>query len=308
MLLAQSIRGHHAIFYIALSFFLSWVAPPVSAQEPRPVPALSGRVIDNTGTLSPADIGALTAKLGEFEQRRGAQIVILMVPSTAPEDISDYAQRVGDAWRIGRKDVGDGALLLVAKDDRRVRIATTKTLEGAIPDLVARQIIDRALTPRFQQGDFAGGLNAATDLMMSRISGENLALPDSTAVRSGTQPGFNWTDLAVFLFFAVPIGARLLSGMLGRKLGALATGGGAGVLAWLFTSSLVLAGGAAILGLIVALFAGLSGTALGGGLGRGRGVYYGGLAGGGWGGSGSGGGFSSGGGGDFGGGGASGSW
>lgn len=279
------------------------------AQDLQAVPALTAHVMDSTGTLDSAQVQALEAKLKAFEQSRGAQIMVLMVPSTQPEDIADYTQRVGDSWKIGRKDIGDGLLVVVAKNDRKMRIATTKTLEGAIPDLAARQIIDSAMTPRFKQGDFAGGLNAAADQIMARISGESLPLPadEKSPGKSARGPGgFQWTDLAVFLFFAVPIGARLLSGILGRKVGAVATGGVVGVLAWVFTSSLLLAGGAALVAVLFALFASLGAL---GGLGRSGGwSTSSGHSGGSWGGSGGGGGFSSGGGGDFGGGGSSGSW
>ncbi len=264
--------------------------------------------MDQTGTLDAAQLQALEAKLTAFEQSRGSQIVILMVASTLPEDITDYTQRVGDSWKIGRKDIGDGLLLVVAKNDRKVRIATTKTLEGALPDLATKQIIDNAITPRFKQGDFAGGLSAAADQIMARISGDNLAAPSEKSRGSKRQgiAGFQWTDLAVFLFFAVPIGARVLGSVIGRKAGAVATGGVVGVLAWLFTSSALLAGGAAVIGIMFALIASLGsfGSALGG---SGRGGGWGG--GGGFGGGRSGGGgFSSGGGGNFGGGGSSGSW
>ena len=281
----------------------------VQAQDLQPIPALSAHVMDKTGTLDAAQLQALDARLTAFEQSRGSQIVILMLPSTLPEDITDYTQRVGDSWKIGRKDIGDGLLLVVAKNDRKVRIATTKTLEGALPDLATKQIIDNAITPRFKQGDFAGGLSAAADQIMARISGENLAVPLEKPRPSKGQgiAGFQWTDLAVFLFFAVPIGARVLGGIIGRKAGAVATGGAVGVLAWLFTSSALLAGGAAVVGVIFALIAslgsfgsGLGGTRRGGGWGGGGGF--------GGGGSSGGGGFSSGGGGNFGGGGSSGSW
>jgi len=293
-----------AIFFIAL-----WSGfAPASAQDVQAVPPLTAHVMDHTGTLEPAQREALEAKLRAFEQARGAQVVMLMLPSTQPEDIAAYAQRVGDSWKIGRQHIGDGLLLVVAKNDRKVRIETTKALEGAIPDLAARQIIDDAITPRFRQGDFAGGLNAAADQIMARISGENLPAPQRSGSGRNKPDGFDWTDLAVFLFFAVPIGARLISGVLGRKAGAIATGGVVGVLAWVFTSSLLVAGLATLLGLLFALFASL------GSFGRGRrssGWGGGGLGssggGGSWGG-GSGGGFSSGGGGDFGGGGASGDW
>ncbi|MES2192446.1 MAG: TPM domain-containing protein [Pseudomonadota bacterium] len=274
-----------------------------SAQDLVAIPALTAHVIDTTGTLDTGQKQALEAKLSAFEASRGAQIVVLLVPTTQPEDIAVFTQRVGDSWKIGRKGVGDGLLLVVAKNDRKVRIAPAKTLEGAIPDLAARQIIDRAITPRFRQGDFAGGIEAATDQLMARISGENLPLPES----AGGQPrdqGFQWTDLAVFLFFAVPIGARLLSGLLGRKGGAFATGGVVGVLAWIFTNSLLLALGAGIVGMVFGLVASLGSL---GGMGRSPGWGAGG--GNGWSsGGGRSGGFGSGGGGNFGGGGASGDW
>ena len=310
MHLTQWMRAQAAIILIAIVSCSSLAA---QAQDLQAIPPLSARVIDTSGTLDAVQTQALEAKLAAFEKARGAQIVILMMPTTLPEDITDYAQRVGDAWKIGRKDIGDGLLLVVAKNDRKVRIATTKTLEGAIPDLAARQIIASAITPRFKQGDFAGGLNEAADQIMARISGENLPTPGADP-SAGRGEGFQWMDMAVFLFFAVPIGARLLSGVLGRKLGAVATGGGVGLLAWLFTSSLLLAGAATVIGLVLALFASLG--SLGGlgnlgnlGNGRRNGSWNsGGFGGGGFGGSGGGGGFSSGGGGNFGGGGASGDW
>ena len=266
----------------------------------QPVPALTAHVMDGTGTLNTAQRDALEAKLTAFEQSRGAQVVILMVPSTQPEDIAAYAQRVGDSWKIGRKGVGDGLLLVVAKNDRKVRIETTKALEGAIPDLAARQVIDTAITPRFKQGDFAGGLDTAADQLIALISGENLPAPAQSGA-GGKNDGFEWTDLAIFLFFAVPIGGRIAAGILGRKFGSIATGGVVGVLAWVFTSSLIVAGLAVLVGTVFALVTSL------GALGRG-GRSSGGWTTGGFGGGGWGGGSSSGGGGDFGGGGASGDW
>ena len=277
------------------------------AQGVLPVPALTGHVMDSTGTLTAEQQKALEGKLTTFEQSRGAQVVILMIPSTQPEDIAAYAQRIGDNWKIGRKSIGDGLLLVVAKNDRKVRIETTKALEGAIPDLAASQIIESAITPRFRQGDFAGGLNAAADQIMARITGEKLPAPaPANSARRNNSAGFDWTNLAVFLFFAVPIGGRILSGILGRKLGSVATGGAVGVLAWLFTSSVLIGGIAALAGIVFALVTSL------GSLGRGGlGGLAGGFGAGGFGGrsgGGGGGGFSSGGGGNFGGGGASGDW
>ena len=301
-------RARLRAFGIALIAFIAGLPVAAWSQDVQPIPALTAHVIDQTDTLDAAQRQALESKLTVFEQKRGAQIVILIVASTLPEDIAAFAQRVGDNWKIGRKNIGDGLLLVVAKNDRKVRVETTKALEGAIPDLAARQIIDSAITPRFRQNDYAGGLDAAAEQIMARITGENLPSPDGQTQGRKAGSGLNWTDLAVFLFFAVPIGGRVLSGIFGRKLGAAATGGAVGVLAWLFTSSLLIGGIAAAAGLVFALITSLGSL---GSLGRGRssgwGGGFGGGGAGGWGGGG-GGGFSSGGGGNFGGGGASGSW
>ena len=158
---------------------------PARAQELKPVPVLTAPVIDQTGTLTPTQRGALEAKLMALEREIGSQVVVLMVPSTAPEDIADYSQRVGDTWKIGRRDVGDGLLIVVAKDDRKMRIAPAKSLEGAVPDLAARQIIDRTLTPAFRNGDYVGGLNAAIDQLAARIKGEALPAPGARAGGGG---------------------------------------------------------------------------------------------------------------------------
>ncbi len=276
----------------------------------QPIPALSARVIDATGTLNAAQRQALDSKLSDFEKSKGSQIVVLMIPTTQPEDIVAYTQRVGDLWKIGRKDIGDGLLLVVAKNDRTVRIATAKTLEGAIPDLAARQVIDRAITPRFRDGDFAGGLNAGVDQITAMISGEKLPEPSAAAIGGSRQPGFQWLDLAVLLFVAVPFAARVLGSVMGRKLGSLVTGAGIGVLAWLLTASLVLGVLAAMAGVVFALASVLASGGRSAGWGSGMGGFGGGRGSGGVGGSGGfgGGGFGSGGGGNFGGGGASGKW
>ncbi len=273
------------------------------AQDLRPVPVLSASVIDQTGTLTPTQVSALEAKLAAFEREAGSQLVVLMVATTQPEDIAAYAQRVGEAWKIGRRDVGDGLIVLVAKDDRKIRIEVAKTLEGAVPDLAARQIIERAMTPAFRAGDFAGGLNAAVDQLGQRIRGE--ALPPPPTAPRGAQAGAQWQDLALFFLLGVPVIGAVLTGILGRKLGSLATGAGAGGLAWVATASLAIAGIAAVIALLLVGVLGI-GAARRRGVGSGPPVIWGG-GGGGWGGGG-GGGFSSGGGGDFGGGGASGDW
>ena len=301
------------LLILALAFAIG-----VGAQGPLPVPPLTAHVIDQTGTLNATDLQALEAKLTAFEQQKGSQVVLLVVATTQPEDIVSYANRVGNAWKIGRKDVGDGLLLIVAKNDRKVRIEVSKKLEGAIPDLAASQIIEDAITPNFRQGNYAAGLDAAAGQIMARITGEALPAPKTTAARQG-QPagsdGFEWTDMAIFLLFAVPIGGAIARGIFGQKLGSLVTGGAVGGLAMVVTSSLVIAGIVGVLALLFTLIAGTGRSSAGrrggqgglGGLGGGLGGWSSG-GGGGGGFSSGGGGFSSGGGGDFGGGGASGSW
>ena len=151
------------------------------AQPLQPVPALQARVTDLTATLSAAQARALEDRLAAFEAAHGSQIVVLLVRSTAPEDIAAYAFRVADAWKIGRREVGDGVLLLVAKDDRKVRIEVARTLEGAIPDLAAWRIIDGAITPAFRRGDFAGGIDAGVEGLFALIRGEDLPAPQPAA-------------------------------------------------------------------------------------------------------------------------------
>jgi uncharacterized protein len=295
------------LWRLLLAAALFALAALVQAQDVLPVPPLSGRVIDQTGTLTPEQTQAMSAKLAALEARRGSQLVVLMVPSTQPEDIAAYGQRVADSWKIGRLAVGDGLLIIVAKDDRRVRIEVAKTLEGAVPDLAAKQIISEVISPAFRKGDYAGGLNAAIDRLDARIGGEGLPEP-SAAAKKGGGAGFNFEDLAIFMFAAVPIIGMVLTGIFGRKLGALATGAVAGGITWTFTASMLIAAGAGIVALILigvmASGTGRRGVSRGG---HGGPVIWGGGGGGGWGG-GDGGGFSSGGGGDFGGGGASGDW
>lgn len=295
-----------------LAWCLALLALCAAAQGLLPVPELTARVVDQTGTLDAIQRKGLEDKLAAFEQKKGTQIVVLMVRSTQPEDIASYANRVANAWKIGRRDVGDGILVVVARDDRRVRIEVAKTLEGAVPDLAARQVIDEAMTPRFRQGDFAGGLQAAADMLIARVSGEALPAPAQRETQRGGSAGFDWFDLAIFLFFAVPIGGAVLRGILGRKLGSFVTGGGTGAIALALTSSIAVAAVAGIVALLFSLVSGSGpfGTPRRRGWGGGPVIFpgggWGGGGGGGWGGGG--GGFSSGGGGDFGGGGASGDW
>lgn len=280
-------------------------ALPALAQQLVPVPALTARVIDQTATLAPAERQALEDRLAQFEAERGTQIVVLVVPTTAPEDIAAFAFRVADAWKIGRREVGDGLLLVVAKNDRTVRIEVARALEGAVPDLAAFRIIDGIIVPAFRRGDFAGGLQGGVDALMRLVRGEDLPLPEPR--RAVADKGASLADLAVFLFIGVPVVGGILNTLLGRKLGTLATGGATGLLVQLLTGSLLLAVVGGVLALIFVLAMGGGGGGRGGRGGGGFGgpIIWGGGRGGG---GGFGGGFGSGGGGSFGGGGASGRW
>ena len=279
------------------------------AQELIPVPQLTARVIDQTGTLSSGERQALEDKLARFESERGSQLVVLIVPTTAPEDIAAFAYRVAADWKIGRRDVGDGLLLVVAKDDRRVRVEVARALEGAVPDLAAFHIIDRAITPAFREGRFAAGIDAGVDALMARIRGENLALPEPEPDARDSRGFGSLQDIAVFLMFGVPIVGGMLAAVLGRKLGALATGGVFGLLAKFLLGSLVLGIIVGVLAIVFVFVLGTGGGGRGGRGGPGGPIIGGGGGRGGFGGGGfGGGGFGSGGGGSFGGGGASGRW
>lgn len=289
---------------------LLWLAAALaSAQEVQKVPALNARVIDQTATLDAAQRQALEAQLADYERASGPQIVVLMIATTAPEDIAAYAQRVADAWKIGRREVGDGLLIVVAKDERRMRIEVAKALEGAVPDLAARQIIDTAMKPAFRAGDYAGGLRAAIEGLQARIAGEGLPAPAS-APRGGGTAGFGFQDLGLLFFIGVPLVGMLLTGLLGRKLGSVATAGAAGAAAWTFGGSVITAVAATVAALLLVGLLGIGAARRGrrGGVLLPPVIWGGGGGFGGFGGGGGGGGFSSGGGGNFGGGGASGSW
>ena len=293
-----------AAFGVALLAALA--SAPALAQPVLPVPPLSGRVVDQTATLTPPQAAALGAKLEAIEQKNGAQVVVLIVPTTLPEDIASYAQRVGEQWKIGRKAEGDGLLVTVAKNDRAVDIHVAKALQGAVPDIAAGRIIRDVITPAFRAGDFAGGLNSAVDRLGERIAGEGLPAPkEEPAAGRPRGRGFNFQDIAIFLFVGVPILGGLLSRVMGRKLGALVTGGAVGAIGWFLTASLLVAGGAGLVALFMVGVMGVGGSR--GGMGP---IIFGGGGGGGggFGGGGGGGGFSSGGGGSFDGGGASGRW
>lgn len=308
----MTVRLHlarYAVMVLALLLAMLSALAPAWGQDLQPVPALAARVLDPTGTLSSSEKESLETKLSDLETSKGSQVVVLMVPTTQPEDIASYANRVANTWKIGRKDVGDGVLILVAKNDRKVRIEVAKALEGAIPDLAAKRIIDDAITPNFKTGAYAAGLEAAVDQVIARINGEALPAPEEQSGAGGLLDGFDWMDLALFLFFGVPIAGSIVSQLFGRKLGGLLVGGAAGAIAMLVTSSLLVGGLAAFAALVVTLFSnfsrlGSSGVGSGGGGWSTGSSSYGGSSSS----SSSSDSFSSGGGGDFGGGGASGDW
>lgn len=286
------------------------LAATAFAQDVVPVPALSSPVTDLTQTLTPEQRASLEGRLRAYEAQKGTQIAVLIVPTTQPETIEQYSIRVADAWKIGRQGVDDGIILLVAKNDRTVRIEVGTALEGAVPDVLASRIISQVIVPRFRDGDFAGGIDEAVTRIIALLEGEALPEPERRS-RAPEGMGGLGNALPVLLMF-VFVGSSILRGMLGRVGGASATAGIAGVLMWLLTSALGIAIGAAVLAFLFALISG-GGGGFGGGRGwssRRRGGWMGGgLGGGGWGGGGFGGGGGwSGGGGGFSGGGASGRW
>jgi uncharacterized protein len=270
------------------------------------VPALKARVTDLTGTLTAQQAQSLETRLAALEQRKGAQVVVLMVPTTQPEDIADYATRVFDQWKIGRKNVDDGVLVLVAKDDHRAMIETGYGLEGAIPDAAASRIIREYMSPKFRVNDFYGGLDDAIGALTKLVDGEKLPPPlqEAQRDRGGVAHGHDWfTGLVVA--WIVLVWARGLFARVSRLPRAGLVGGATGLLAWLFSGLWPLGLGLGVLGWLIGFAGG------GGGMfaRRGGSGGWGGFGGGGFGsgGFGGGGGFS-GGGGSTGGGGASGSW
>jgi uncharacterized protein len=292
---------------LALSLAATAQAPAVAGLQP--IPKLSARVTDLTGTLTAEQQTALEQKLAAFEAAKGSQLAVLIVPTTQPEEIEQYSIRVVDQWKLGRKGVEDGALLIIAKNDHHVRIEVGRGLEGVLTDAMSNRIIDETITPDFRAGNFYGGISTAFDQIMKLVQGEPLPPPEERWQGGRSAHGMN---LLPALFFAVLIGSVVLRSLLGRTLGSAATGAGAGLLVWLTAHGLLLAGLAAAGGF---LFAMLSGFARGSGwssYGRGGGIGggWGGIGGGGFGGGGFGGGGGgfSGGGGGFSGGGASGSW
>ena len=291
---------------LAAFVFIASFLEQARAETPQSVPALTAHVIDQTGTLDARQQQALEQQLAALEQTHGSQVVVLMVPTTAPEDIASYANRVANTWKIGRRTVGDGVLVVVAKNDRKMRLEVAKALEGAIPDIAAARIIDSAMKPRFREGDFSGGLQAAVSQIQALIAGEALPKPSDASKAPDHDSAFDWGELAIFLFLGVALGGPLARGLLGNAPGSLLAGGLAGVAAYFATTSVVLSVFAGLAALIYTLATAASSRAASS---RGHGGGWGGANGGWWSsGSSDSGGFSSGGGGDFGGGGASGDW
>jgi uncharacterized protein len=268
------------------------------------VPPLSGRVVDRTGTLSSGEIVSLTQTLEDLENRKGSQVAVLIVPTTEPETIEQYAIRVAEAWKIGRKKIDDGALLVIAKNDRKLRIEVGYGLEGALNDVTVKRIIDEIITPKFMNGDFAGGISAGVDRIIRVIDGEPLPAP--APARTSSWSG-NFDALNPFVLFAIFIGGAILRSTLGRLIGSVATGGIVGALAWFIAGSLAASIVAGLIAFIFTMFSSGIGSSGPGTYSGSSGSSRGGFSGGGFSGGGGGGGFS-GGGGSFGGGGASGSW
>lgn len=305
----SSLTRHRLRFagIVSLAAALALCAAVGRAEPLVPVPALTARVTDLAGALTPGQVAALDSKLSSFEQAKGSQVAVLVVPTTRPEEIEQYAIRVADAWKLGRKGVDDGAILLVARDDRKVRIEVGYGLEGVLPDAIANRIIDEDIVPRFRSGDYYGGIDAGVDRMVQVIEGEALPEPVHRGRADDAISGFG-NLLPVLLVFAL-VGGAILRRLFGRVGGALATGGLVGFITWLIIGIVAMS---IFAGVIAFIFSVVGGGTGGGPGGRGwyshrRGggsAFPGSFGGGGFGG---GGGFSGGGGG-FGGGGASGSW
>jgi uncharacterized protein len=295
-----------------LALLLCWAC---SALALVAVPPLSGRVVDQTGTLAAGDIASLTQQLKDLETRKGSQVAVLIVPTTDGEAIEQFSLRVAEAWKIGRKKIDDGALLVIAKNDRRLRIEVGYGLEGALTDVTTKRIIDEDITPKFKAGDFAGGVSAGVNRMIRVAEGEKLPEPEpphweTSELLTYLNPGNPFVILGLIIL------AGVLRSFLGRFIGALATGGIVGGVAWFVAGSVAAAMLVGFIAFVVTfLFQNLGSTGPSVGrrrYGRDNGGWVMGGSGGSWSGgsssSGSDSGGFSGGGGSFGGGGASGSW
>jgi len=262
------------LFCLMLGHGLAWAQAPV--------PALKTRVTDLTGALDAAARQALETRLAQLEKARGAQLAVLLVSTTRPESVEQYALRVAETWKLGRKGVDDGVLLLVAKDDRTLRIEVGYGLEGAIPDAMAKRVIEEVIVPRFRQGDFSGGIEAGVNALVRLVEGESL--PEKKAAASGTSVDDALSMAMVFIFVV----GGILRALFGALVGAVLAGAVAFLGGWLLLGSLGLAAGVGVVVFFLTLV-GISSVVGGGGGGGGGGGF-------------------SGGGGGFGGGGASGRW
>jgi uncharacterized protein len=283
-----SLQGLARRLSTALALSLALLAPCATTAQVV-VPTLLGHVTDQTKTLAPEQIAALEQTLSAFEARKGSQLAVLIVPSTAPEEIEQFALRVAEQWKLGRKKVDDGAILVVAKNDRALRIEVGYGLEGALSDITSKRIISETITPRFKQGDYFGGIEAGVAQIIKVVEGEPLPAPSG-------RPTGSYDDvrqmLPVLFIVALAVGGVLRSA-LGKVPGALVTGAVVSVLAWFVIGTLFLS---VVAGLGALVFTLVGSTSM---------LY--GIGGMGGGGRGGGGGFRGGGGG-FGGGGASGRW
>lgn len=297
---------HADVRNVLAALVLGLACAALPAQTRAPIPALDSPVVDTTGTLDAIARQNLEAQARALQQRKGSQLQVLVVPTTQPEDIAQYAVRAFEQWKLGRKGVDDGVLLVVAKDDRRVRIEVGYGLEGAIPDATSIRVIQEYLVPKFRTNDYAGGITDASAALVKLIDGEPLPAPMVEQRSPGKGGGGDW----LFALLAAFIVAQVARGIFGRApsvLRGVVGAGAAGGVAWL-VSSLLLVGG---LGAAIGLFLGLAGAPSGrfARSGHGGSGGFGGWGGGGMGGGGFGGGGGWGGGGGMsGGGGASGSW
>jgi uncharacterized protein len=287
----------------------AWLAVSLPAAAEVPVPPLKARVTDLTGTLTLQQTAELEQRLAAVEQSKGAQIAVLMVPSTQPETVDQYAVRVEEAWKLGRKGVDDSVLLVIAKNDRKLRIEVGYGLEGALTDAASKRIIEEYIVPQFKQGDFAGGISAGIDRIIAIVSGEKLPPPAATQRPRAGGGNLDLGPLLVIGFILVFVVGGILRGIFGQFVGSSVIAAAAGVVAWMLVGGLLIGVLAAVAAFVVSLFAGAR-SLMGPRGGLGGGWSGGGFGGGGFGGGGGGfgGGGFSGGGGSSGGGGASGSW
>lgn len=290
-----------ALPWLALAAALFLPAAQAQEQEPAAVPALKARVTDLTGTLAPADAAAIEQKLAAFEKQKGSQIAVLIVPTTQPEVIEQYSIRVAEAWKLGRKGVDDGVLLVIAKNDRKLRLEVGRGLEGAIPDAIAKRVTTDIIAPHFRKGEFAAGIQAGLDSVVKIIDGEPLPAAATTARKSSSSIE-NIEYLLIIGFVMVFVIGSMLRSWLGTFGGSLAVGGITGTIAGLIAGLALVGGIVGVIAFIFSLFGGMSSRH-----GNSSGGWGMGSSGGGWSGGGSSDSFSSG-GGDFGGGGASSDW